>query len=291
MAAGVTVDVARGRFDEVRAAHEELRPRWRQDMFILVNDAPGMIDVLGSSGDLDGAAAMYDDATETVRKVWRLSVFDAQIRMTALLLTHLADAVASKPREVAVWEDRVEQLHATLQAVLSVRGKRESLGLESQAWFARACAELARFAGDSDEAIVEYRRAVDLFTEAEFPYEQVFAELLLSRALYSSGDREEARAFADHALETARRLGATHLIAQLRSGRARGEAARNTTLTPREQDVLDLVAAGMTNGQIATKLFISTKTASVHVSNILAKVDASTRTEAVDVARQRGLLD
>ena len=55
--------------------------------------------------------------------------------------------------------------------------------------------------------------------------------------------------------------------------------------------VLDLVAAGMTNGQIATKLFISTKTASVHVSNILAKVGASTRTEAVDVARQRGLLD
>jgi DNA-binding NarL/FixJ family response regulator len=47
----------------------------------------------------------------------------------------------------------------------------------------------------------------------------------------------------------------------------------------------------MTNGQLAGRLFISTKTASVHVSNILAKLGASTRTEAVDLARQRGLLD
>ena len=290
-AARVAVDVARGRFDEVRAAHEELRPYWRQDMFILVNDAPGMIDVLGSSGDLAGAVAMYDDATTTVRKVWRLSVFDAQIRMTALLLTHLADAVVSRPREAAAWADRVEQLETTLQGVLSMRGRRESLGLESQAWLARAYAELARFSGESARAIDEYRRAVDLFTEAEFPYERACAELLLSRALHAVGDREEARRLADHALDAAHRLGATRLIAQLRSGRSRGDDGRNATLTPRERDVLDLVASGMTNGQIATTLFISTKTASVHVSNILAKLGASTRTEAADLARQRGLLD
>ena len=291
VAAHLAVDVARGRLAEVRDAHEELRPYWRQDMFIMVNDAPGMIEVLGSSGDLAGAVAMYDDATETVQKVWRLSVFDAQIRMSALLLSQLADAVTAKPRETARWADRVDQLEATLQAVLSVRGKRDSLGLESRAWFARARAELARFRGDNPLAVSEYRTAVALFAEAEFPYEHARAELMLSRALHSADDRQEARRLADHALETARTLGATRLIAEVRGGRSRTDSSRSATLTPREQDVLGLVAAGLTNGQIAAQLFISTKTASVHVSNILAKLGAATRTESVELARRRGLLD
>lgn len=61
-------------------------------------------------------------------------------------------------------------------------------------------------------------------------------------------------------------------------------------LTPRERQVLVLVAAGRSNGEIGRELFISTKTASVHVSNILAKVGASSRTEAAAMARRLGLL-
>jgi DNA-binding NarL/FixJ family response regulator len=52
-----------------------------------------------------------------------------------------------------------------------------------------------------------------------------------------------------------------------------------------------LVAAGLTNRQIGERLYISEKTASVHVSNVLAKLDASGRAEAVAVATRRGLLD
>jgi DNA-binding NarL/FixJ family response regulator len=52
-----------------------------------------------------------------------------------------------------------------------------------------------------------------------------------------------------------------------------------------------LVAAGRTNGEIGRQLFIATKTASVHVSNILAKLGASSRTEAAAIARRDGLLD
>lgn len=62
-------------------------------------------------------------------------------------------------------------------------------------------------------------------------------------------------------------------------------------LTPRELDVLRLVAAGRSNGEIGKELFISTKTASVHVSNILAKLGVARRTEAAAVAHQHGLLD
>ena len=69
------------------------------------------------------------------------------------------------------------------------------------------------------------------------------------------------------------------------SGRRGGQE-----LTRREQEILDLLALGRSNGQIGRQLFISTKTASVHVSNILAKLGVGSRGEAVAVARERGLL-
>jgi len=62
-------------------------------------------------------------------------------------------------------------------------------------------------------------------------------------------------------------------------------------LSEREREVLALVASGRTNGQIGAALFISTKTASVHVTHILDKLGVSSRTEAALVAVQSGLLD
>ncbi len=64
----------------------------------------------------------------------------------------------------------------------------------------------------------------------------------------------------------------------------------SAVLTPREQSVLALLAQGRTNRQIGAELYISEKTASVHVSNILAKLGANGRTKAVAIAAQRGLL-
>ena len=62
-------------------------------------------------------------------------------------------------------------------------------------------------------------------------------------------------------------------------------------LTAREAEILALVAEGRSNGEIGKQLFISAKTVSVHVSNILGKLDASGRTEAAAIARRRGLID
>jgi DNA-binding CsgD family transcriptional regulator len=67
------------------------------------------------------------------------------------------------------------------------------------------------------------------------------------------------------------------------------QVSRGGGLTPREAEVLALVAAGRSNRQIAQLLFISLKTASVHVSNILAKLGVSGRLEAAAVAHRLGL--
>ena len=64
----------------------------------------------------------------------------------------------------------------------------------------------------------------------------------------------------------------------------------HTALTDREREVLCLVAGGATNRMIAARLFISPKTASVHVSRILTKLDATTRTEAAALAHASGLV-
>ncbi|MZG16409.1 helix-turn-helix transcriptional regulator, partial [Streptomyces sp. SID5914] len=94
------------------------------------------------------------------------------------------------------------------------------------------------------------------------------------------------------------RLGATVLRERLddlaRRGRLTGGPAAAGTggaaLTAREQDVLRLLALGHSNRRIGEELFISAKTASVHVSNILAKLNAASRTEAVAVAHRQGLV-
>ena len=68
-----------------------------------------------------------------------------------------------------------------------------------------------------------------------------------------------------------------------------GESAGDLELTRRELDVLALLADGRTNGEIAADLFISTNTASVHVSNILRKLGVSNRVEAAAVALRRNV--
>jgi DNA-binding NarL/FixJ family response regulator len=71
-----------------------------------------------------------------------------------------------------------------------------------------------------------------------------------------------------------------------------GEVAREVTgLTARELDVLCLIAEGRTNPEIGQVLYMSPKTASVHVSRILSKLNVKTRTEAAGVAHRLGLLD
>ena len=124
-----------------------------------------------------------------------------------------------------------------------------------------------------------------------------YAGLRLGQHLVAARERAEAKEVLAVATERATTLGAGLLVDRLsalgqRAGLAPVPAAAPTAvsgLTPREIEVLQLVAAGRSNGEIGSALFISTKTASVHVSNILAKLGVNGRGEAAAVAHRLGL--
>ncbi|WP_329521397.1 helix-turn-helix transcriptional regulator [Spirillospora sp. NBC_01491] len=172
------------------------------------------------------------------------------------------------------------------------------LGLEGHAWLARAEAEHRRVRGVHDPDL--WRKATGAFTYGGdgFVYEVARSRWRLAEALAERGERDEAAAEWAAAVATAERLGAVPLLGALRAlgTRARLGSARPAprpgpfaALTVREREVLKLVAEGGNNKQIAAALFISPKTASVHVSNILAKLGASSRTQAAAMAHREGL--
>ena len=113
--------------------------------------------------------------------------------------------------------------------------------------------------------------------------------LALRPAIYDAARRTGQSMRLGDALDYAmQRLGDS--IAD-RSGRAMAGAARGRyELTPREHEVLELLATGQTDGQIAEALFISKKTAAVHVANIKGKLGASNRVEIVTIALRTGLV-
>ncbi|MGX1246750.1 DNA-binding NarL/FixJ family response regulator [Streptomyces pseudovenezuelae] len=125
-------------------------------------------------------------------------------------------------------------------------------------------------------------------------YEQARCRLRYAEALLTADRRDEAVTEARAARAVFARLGATVFLERtdelLRRGGPAEAAPTAPPLTAREQDVLRLLARGRSNRQIGEELFITGKTASVHVSNILAKLGAASRTEAVAVAYREGLI-
>jgi DNA-binding CsgD family transcriptional regulator/tetratricopeptide (TPR) repeat protein len=167
-------------------------------------------------------------------------------------------------------------------------------------------AEWTRVARPSDPD--RWAEAAGAWDELGCPWPATYARWRLAEAQLELGTpREEAAAPLRQAWATAHRLGAAPLLGEveLLARRARitlapepvadSDAAQPAApgdelgLTPREREVLALVAEGRTNRQIADALFISDKTASVHVSNILAKLGVANRAEAAATVHRLGL--
>jgi DNA-binding NarL/FixJ family response regulator len=174
------------------------------------------------------------------------------------------------------------------------------LGPEGRGWLARAEAEYRRAAGRNDPDA--WRAVCDDFGPA-YVYEIARTRWRLAEALAEAGERDEAAKQWGLARKTAIRLGARPLRQALddlarraRLGASAGHGAAGADanallagLTSREREVLRLIAAGRSNKEIASVLFIAPKTASVHVSNILGKLGAGSRTEAAAIAHREGI--
>ncbi|MFE6475311.1 ATP-binding protein [Streptomyces rochei] len=254
---------------------------------------------------LTDAAALRGDPEDAVR--WARSTVarltdDAgtppavTVRIAALALSAVADTVvglraAGDEAEVGRWTQAAAELLE--QARRSARRGEDDRpqGPEGQAWLARAEAEWERLATGPDPAA--WQRAVDGFAHGDV-YERARCRLRLAEALLAAGRPQEAAREAGLAHREADRLGAAPLRERLddlvRRARPADTGDRATQLTAREQEVLRLLARGRSNRQIGEELFITAKTASVHVSNILAKLEAASRTEAVAVAYRQGLI-
>jgi DNA-binding CsgD family transcriptional regulator len=183
---------------------------------------------------------------------------------------------------------------ATCEAVAA---KLHRIGAVGTAWDLHLTAELSRLHGSEDPRA--WAAAAEAWVEGGWIRERALALLGLATAHARSGSDDAARAALAEVRGIAQQLGATPLETaanQIYRNAGLGTAGRNARLkgeaglTPRELEVLGLIAHGYSNDRIASELFISPKTASVHVSNILAKLHASSRTEAAAVAQRTNLL-
>ena len=301
-----------------------VQPFWADDVLLTHLASSLGVELATWQGDFDRARELNRSAIAIISAGWSPHTLSL-IRHAALGLAAeanraaLARAIGDRAVADAAVAAGEEFFAVATRSITEGRGRAGAPGVEAKAWYARALAERSRLLGESDPEL--WQAAVDGFCfglESDV-YETARSRWRLSEALMLAGRRDEAVVEWRLAAEVAARLGAAPLLQGLEdlrrrarltaapepeaaaaagaAGAAAGAAGAapgvlpDGGLTPRELEVLRLVAEGRTNRQIGAALFISDKTASVHVSNLMAKLGAASRTEAAAFAYREGLLD
>ncbi len=256
-------------------------------------------------GDLEGAQAAVASALDELEvctdDVMRIA------RVTAVGLSVEADRAlrARDLREPELERDATARARIHLDRLEAAA---EDGGPVEQAWLAVGIAEEGRAQGHNEAA--RWHQAAAAWEQLERPYCAALCRWREAEALVEAGDRAGAGIVAAEAATAAEQLGAGWLAGEVQglALRARlelgtspqpaaGDAGPNGDrssdgvetpfgLTPRELQVLTLIAEGATNRQIGAALYMAEKTASVHVSRILAKLGVRSRTQAAAVAHR-----
>jgi DNA-binding CsgD family transcriptional regulator/tetratricopeptide (TPR) repeat protein len=295
----MAIRAARGDRGVLRDA-PRLRRFWEREGRVGLYATNSLLELHEQTGDVDAARIHLSELVDFLAKIWLTPWFMARIELSARSIAVLCTAAGSAPHDsmLALADEGREHLevgHGTAENGLPAT---RVLGPEGLAWVARLEAEWARLrwltgveAPTADELVALWQRTVEAY---DYGNE---AQLAKSRArlagvLRAVGRPAEAAEQADLARAAAQRMGAKPLLEELAAistqrGRPRNGAGPHglKSLTDRERDVLALLVDGRTNRQIAAQLFISEKTASVHVSNILAKLGVRSRGEAAAMAR------
>lgn len=255
------VDAAERTFGEVRqiAGQRDVDPQYS------ISASQLAAEIALARNDADEAWALVASCLDATRRVWGYGL---------PLLATGARALGVRRRTGADIAADERRLRTELAAV-------GDWG-PAPSWRALVDAELA---SPGDPALWQ--------TVAEAPWLPAhitaYALARVGEAHLEHGERDAAAVALETARTAADDLGSgylTRLVDDLvRRGGIGGTPAGGNGLTPREREVLRLLCDGCSNGQIGDRLFISAKTASVHVSNILAKLGVSSRGEAAALAR------
>jgi DNA-binding CsgD family transcriptional regulator/tetratricopeptide (TPR) repeat protein len=265
---------------------------------------PQWIGIVGSlvaehrrrAGDLEGARGAVEQAldrlelcTDDVMRIARLA--GTGLRIEAEIAQRARDL-----RERAQERDAITRARLHMQRLDAAA---QEGGPVEAAWRVTGRAELRATRGKASAA--EWLRAAAAWEAIERPYPAARARLHAAEAAVTAGDRAVAETAVSGVLTVAGRLGSRWLVdeASNLAGRARlhldGAPSPERAveepfgLTPRERQVLALIAEGATNRQIGAALYMAEKTASVHVSRILAKLGVSSRTQAAALAHRQRL--
>jgi ATP/maltotriose-dependent transcriptional regulator MalT len=291
-----------GADEAVRHALEKLRrqslgsrdPQWVEAVELMAAQ------LAARSGRLEDARAA------AARGIAAVDGTDEGGRLMRFLWVALMVEADGAERATALGEPFDEETATTLRARLAAARSRPGQWAEGPRYARLAAAEVTRLEhalGRGEPAPASWLDAAASFDEIALPWPTAYARLRAAEAYVALGDRTAAAAPLTAARAAAEAIEAVTLLeaaeALARRARIRVEAAAEPEpeapaptpfgLTPRELEVLLLVAEGRTNREIGDTLFMSEKTASVHVSRILAKLDVSGRVEAAAVAHRLGL--
>jgi DNA-binding CsgD family transcriptional regulator len=238
-----------------------------------------------AGGDLGAARRDY-------RALW---ADDSAFEADDYLWCVLRDASRAEADAATVDPDRDDHVEASLnlQEIAEGMERCRRYGVLGEVWPLDVAAQLDRFHGRDARPALE--AALAGWERVGHVPDVGVTHLSLAEAHAIHGERDAARHHLSAGQEIAARLESRPMLSRAdavaeRFALASRDRRTSDVLTAREAEVLALVAEGRTNAEIAATLFMSPKTASVHVSHIIAKLGAANRTEAAATARRQGLL-
>lgn len=190
--------------------------------------------------------------------------------------------------EIMLAVDDIEEARNACRELVEIAAGSGSAMLDAIAARVRGAVELAE--GDASAALVSLRHAWQVWQELEAPYEVALARVLVGLACRALGDEDSATLELGAARGVFEQLGAAPDVARVDSHARSAAAADTHGLSPRELQVLRLVATGKTNREIASELVVSEHTVARHVQNIFGKLGVSSRTAATAFAFERDLV-